>query len=65
MEMILEGSNSAETFPPGAGGVRIHRDKIREVSGLSRDQLFCFFFGWVVTVQNESIHARCGLFFLF
>jgi hypothetical protein len=30
--MTLEGSNSAETFPPGVGGVRLHTGKIREVS---------------------------------
>ena len=33
MEMTLEGSNSAETFPPGVGGVRLHTGKICEVSG--------------------------------
>jgi len=25
MDVILEGSNSAEAPPPGAGGVRLHR----------------------------------------
>lgn len=40
MEMTLEGSNSAETFPPGVGGVRLHRGKIREGVHLSDSRLF-------------------------
>ena len=32
-EVTLEGSNSAETLPPGVGGVRLHTGKICEVSG--------------------------------
>src|ERR1700759_3093680 len=45
MEMTLEGSNSAETFPPGVGGVRLHTGKIREVSDSKwAVDFFCCFF---------------------
>lgn len=44
MEMNLEGSNSAETFPPGVGGVRLHRGKIREGLSLSGGRLFLYFY---------------------
>jgi hypothetical protein len=68
MEMNLEGSNSAETFPPGVGGVRLHRGKICEVSGLSSGQLFfalhCFLV-WarvVMLVNNFAMFELCSAF---
>lgn len=43
MEMTLEGSNSAETFPPRIGNMRIRRGKICE--GLDRTVVNFWLFG--------------------
>lgn len=42
MELTLEGSNSAETSPPGAGGVRLHHGKICEVRACRMVDFFAF-----------------------
>lgn len=43
MEMTLEGSNSAETFPPQDGVARLHRS-VTGTCAIWCDNCCCFFF---------------------
>lgn len=44
MEMTLEGSNSAETFPPRDGVARLHRPVTGNLAIWCDNYYFCFFF---------------------
>lgn len=43
MEMTLEGSNSAETFPPRDGVARLHRPVTGNLAIWCDNYYFCFF----------------------
>lgn len=46
MEMMLEGSNSAEASPPRGGGTGSHLGGLMGIEGWIVDQLFVDFIFW-------------------
>ncbi|RDH38922.1 hypothetical protein BDQ94DRAFT_134890 [Aspergillus welwitschiae] len=69
MEVTLEGSNSAETFPPRDGVARLHRPVTGKLAlWLSNyySLLFAsFFFGpykWVLNIPSNSLRINLPLF---
>lgn len=58
MEMTLEGSNSAETFPPRDGVARLHRPVTGKLA-IWCDNYYFFFFPFLCEV---IIHAHLFIF---
>lgn len=52
MEMTLEGSNSAETFPPQDGVARLHRS-VTGMGAIWWDDHFCSFYFFFYFTQPQ------------
>lgn len=64
MEMTLEGSNSAETFPPRDGVARLHRPVTGNLAIWCDNNYFCFSF-WFLFFFEAIQHPLNILFSFF